>query len=136
MGIFTYDLDKQTDQFLVLGQLPTVSMDGNHILIYDQHFQPWLIDLKLKTTTKVDWPGRIGANYILALIDANRILYGGYSTEGTQVSNLKYGSPLYGSNRPALSLKIANFITGEFQTVDNKFDYRDHWSFGDAQSES
>jgi len=125
---FIYDLSTQTHEFFHIGYRPVVSFDGSAILLNDILGKCRLIDVQNKTATEVNWPGRIHTQSAFAFSGENEILYRGFPTKGRATKTI-VDSPFWG-RKLMPPIKIADLLTGEFQTVIESLHPYDDISYG------
>lgn len=128
--IFIYDLLSNEHFFLHTGFGPSVNSDGKSILLAQpgvvRFSNYYLLDLETGEIKLMDWPGR--SSDVIAFTALNTILYKGRITTGREVKTV-VNSPLWG-RKFLPSVKLADLVTGEFQTVIDSVHPYDTISFG------
>lgn len=131
-AVYVYNLLDHTCTFLHLGWYPIVSPDGKSVIVSDHNYNTLLVDIETKKSKPINCPGIYGP--IIAFIEPNLVLYWGLPTSGTTPQMTKNNSPLVGP-KPMITIKLADFSTGQFQTVMSSIDPRSKISFGLANVE-
>jgi len=135
-GIYVYDVETGDENFLVSGINPVISPEGNY-MIY-QVRAPKLEDsyrimtLGTGEIIEAQLPGARAPYSGVAHIGMpgdNLVVYFGLPTEGAEPGFTVRNSPLVGP-KAFISIKIADVITGEFQTVLDNVDPRESFSYG------
>ena len=118
-----------TESFVAVGWHPLVSPDGRSVLVMNADLKSYRrIDLEQRKVTPVKWPGAAWREAIAWPAEDISLCWC-LPTQGARIKYTESNSPLVGP-KLMLTVKLARFNTGEFETVLPYIDPRQVVSFG------
>jgi hypothetical protein len=129
-AIFVLNVSSGESSLLCVGWFATVSADGKTVAVSGfgtGGYTSCLVGVESKTVQRPRLPGQFGP--VIALTADGKAVYWGLPTAGSEVNFSPYRSPL-ARQRQRLSIKVADYRKGTFETILADVDPRRRVSFG------